>query len=111
MQKDDGIFKTVADNGSNMVKGWHSLACIDHTIERSVRLLWIEPQVKESFDKGKKVVTFCQRGDRTKCIHANATGGQRHRPSHVVEAAPGRVPAPSPHGQAVPGRACQLCVS
>jgi hypothetical protein len=55
---DDGIFKKVADNGSNMVKGWHSLACIDHTIERSVRLLWIEPQVKESFDKGKKVVTF-----------------------------------------------------
>ncbi len=48
----------VADNGSNMVKGWHSLACIDHTIERSVRLLWIEHQVKESFDKGKKVVTF-----------------------------------------------------
>ena len=36
---------------------------------------------------------------------------QRHRPSHVVEAAPGRVPAPSPHGQAVPGCACQLCVS
>ena len=48
----------MADNGSNMVKGWHSLACIDHTIEMSVRLLWIEPQVKESFDKGKKVVTF-----------------------------------------------------
>ncbi len=41
-----------------VILGWHSLACIDHTIERSVRLLWIEPQVKESFDKGKKVVTF-----------------------------------------------------
>ena len=30
----------------------------DHTIERSVRILWIEPKVKESFDKDKKVVTF-----------------------------------------------------
>jgi hypothetical protein len=25
---------------------------------------------------------------RTKCIHASAAGGQRHRPSHVVEAGP-----------------------
>ena len=55
---DDGIFKKVADNGSNVVKGWRSLACIDHTIERSVRMLWVEPKVKESFDKGKKVLTF-----------------------------------------------------
>ena len=31
---DDGIFKKVADNGSNMVG-----TCIDHTIERSVRML------------------------------------------------------------------------
>ncbi len=31
---DDGIFKKVADNGSNMVKDWYSLACIDHTIKR-----------------------------------------------------------------------------
>ncbi len=32
-------------------------------------------------------VDLCQRGDRTKYIHASAAGGQRHRPSHVVEAA------------------------
>jgi hypothetical protein len=57
---DDGIFIKVADNGSNLVKGCHSLACIDHTIERSVRLLWLEPQDREDFDKGKNVVTFLQ---------------------------------------------------
>jgi hypothetical protein len=28
---------------------------------------------------------LCQRGDRIKCIHASAAGGQGHRPSHVVE--------------------------
>jgi hypothetical protein len=55
---DDGIFQKVVDNDSNMVKGRHSLPCIDHTIERSVRMLWVEPKVKKSFDKGKKVVTF-----------------------------------------------------
>jgi hypothetical protein len=55
---DDGIFQKVSDNGSHMVKGWRSLPCIDHTIERSVRMLWVEPKVKESFDKGKKVVNF-----------------------------------------------------
>ena len=32
------IFKNVTDNGSNMVKGLRCLACIDHTIERNVRL-------------------------------------------------------------------------
>ena len=36
---DDCILKKVADNGSNMVTGWRSLACIDHTIERSVRMM------------------------------------------------------------------------
>jgi hypothetical protein len=41
-----------------MVKGWNSLGCLDHTIERSVLKLWNDPQVKESFEKGKKVVTF-----------------------------------------------------
>jgi hypothetical protein len=51
---DDGIFQKVADNASNMVKVWRSLPCIDHTIKRSVRMLWVEPKVKESFDKGKK---------------------------------------------------------
>jgi hypothetical protein len=50
--------RETTDNGSNMVKDWHSLPCIDHTIERRVRMLWVEPKVKESFDKGKKVVTF-----------------------------------------------------
>jgi hypothetical protein len=55
---DDGIFQKVADNDSNMVKDWHSLPCIDHTVERSIRMLLVEPKVKESFDKGKKVVTF-----------------------------------------------------
>ena len=55
---DDGLFKKVADNGANMVKGWNSLGCLDHTIERSVMNLWNDAQVKESFEKGKKVVTF-----------------------------------------------------
>ncbi len=55
---DDGLFKKVADNGANMVKGWNSLGCLDHTIERSVLKLWNDAQVKESFEKGKKVVTF-----------------------------------------------------
>jgi hypothetical protein len=55
---DDGLFKKVADNGANMVKGWNSLGCLDHTIERSVMKLWNDAQVKESFEKGKKVVTF-----------------------------------------------------
>ena len=55
---DDGLFKKVADNGSNMVKGWNSLGCLDHTIERSVLKVWNDAQVKESFEKGKKVVTF-----------------------------------------------------
>ena len=32
---DDGLFKKVADNGANMVKGWNSLGCLDHTIERT----------------------------------------------------------------------------
>ena len=41
-----------------MVKGWNSLGCLDHTIERSVLKLWNDAQVKESFEKGKKVVTF-----------------------------------------------------
>ncbi len=31
---DDGLFKKVADNGANMVKGWNSLVCLDHTNER-----------------------------------------------------------------------------
>ena len=55
---DDGLFKKVADNGANMVKGWNSLGCLDHTIERSVMELWNDAQVKESFEKDKKVVTF-----------------------------------------------------
>jgi hypothetical protein len=37
---DDGLFKKVADNGPNMVKGCQSLGCLDHTIERSVLKLW-----------------------------------------------------------------------
>ena len=41
-----------------MVKGWNSLGCLDHTIERSVLKMWNDPQVKESLEKGKKVVTF-----------------------------------------------------
>jgi len=45
---------------------------------------------------------LCQRGVQNKCLHASATVVQRHRPSHVVEAAPGRVPTLDPHGQAVP---------
>jgi hypothetical protein len=49
----DGLFKKVADNGANMVKGWNSLGCLDHTIERSVLKLWNDAQVKESF--GRKV--------------------------------------------------------
>jgi hypothetical protein len=40
-----------------MVKGWNSLGCLDHTIERSVMKLWNDAKVKESFEKGKKVVT------------------------------------------------------
>jgi len=55
---DDGLFNKVADNGANMVKGWNSLGCLDHTIERSVMKQWNDAQVKESFEKGKKVVTF-----------------------------------------------------
>ncbi len=55
---DDGRFKKVADNGTNMVKGWNSLGCLDHTIERSVLKMWNDSQVKESFEKGKKVGTF-----------------------------------------------------
>ena len=54
---------------------------------------------------------LCQRGDRTACIHASASGGQRHRPSHVVEEAPTRFPTIVPHGQVVPDCVCQLCVS
>ena len=50
---DDGLFKKVPDNGANMVKGWNSLGCLDHTIERSVLKLWNDAQVKESF--GRKV--------------------------------------------------------
>ncbi len=42
---DDGLFKKVADNGSNMVKGWNSLGCLDHTIERSVMKLWNDASV------------------------------------------------------------------
>ncbi len=34
------------DNGDNMVKGWNSLGCLDHTIERSVMKLWNDVQVK-----------------------------------------------------------------
>ncbi len=34
-----------------------------------------------------------------KCIHTSAVGDQRHRPSHVVEAAPARVPTLDPHGR------------
>ncbi len=41
-----------------MVKGWNSLGCLDHTIERNVMKLWNDTQVKESFEKDKKVVTF-----------------------------------------------------
>jgi hypothetical protein len=41
-----------------MVKGCHSSDCLDHTIETSVLKLWNDAQVKESFEKGKKVVTF-----------------------------------------------------
>ena len=37
-----------------MVKGWNSLGCLDHTIERSVMKLWNDAQAKESFEKGKK---------------------------------------------------------
>ena len=48
-------------------------------------------------------VVLCQWGDRIKCIHASASGGHRHRPSHVVEASPTRVPTLGPHGQVVPG--------
>ncbi len=54
---------------------------------------------------------LCQRGDRIKCIHASAAGGHGHRPSHVVEAAPARVPTLGPHDQAVPDCACQFFVS
>ena len=57
---DDGIFEKVADIGSNVVEGWRSLACIDHTIERSVRMLWLEPKVKYALTKTRTwVVTFC----------------------------------------------------
>ncbi len=48
---------------------------------------------------------------RIKCIHSSAAGGQGHRPSHVVEAGPARVPTLAPDDQTVPGCACQLFVS
>ncbi len=52
------MVKKISDNWANMVKGCLSLACLDHTIERSVLKLWNDAQVKKSFEKGKKVVTF-----------------------------------------------------
>jgi hypothetical protein len=54
---------------------------------------------------------LCQRADRIKYIHTSEAGDQGHRPSHVEEAAPVRVPTLGPHDQAVPGCACQLFVS
>jgi hypothetical protein len=56
--RDDGTFKKVADNGSNIVKGWDGLGCFDHTIERSVLQLWEDESIKEIYSKGKAVVTF-----------------------------------------------------
>ena len=58
----------------------------------------------ESFDMEptQGEVNRAQRGDRIKSIHASAAGGQGHRPSHVVEAAPARVPTLDPHDQTVP---------
>ena len=64
---DDGIFQKVGDNDSNMVKDCRSLPCIDHTIERIVRILWFEPKVKESFDEDKKVVTFFKSSVKQEC--------------------------------------------
>jgi hypothetical protein len=42
----------VSENGANMVKGWRSLGCLDHAIERSVLKLWNDAQVKISFEEG-----------------------------------------------------------
>ena len=50
--------KCVSENGANMIKGCHSLGCLDHNFERSVLKLWNDVQVKESFEKGKKVKPF-----------------------------------------------------
>jgi hypothetical protein len=55
---DDGTFQKVADNGSNMVKGWSGLGCLDHTIERSVLLMWKVPAIQAVLAKAKRVVTF-----------------------------------------------------
>jgi hypothetical protein len=54
---------------------------------------------------------LCQRGDRTKWLYVSAVIVQRHRPSHVVEEEPTRVPTLDPDDQSVPGCAYQLCVS
>ncbi len=43
--------KCVSENGANMVKGCHSIVCLNDTIERSVFKLWNDDQVKESFEK------------------------------------------------------------
>ena len=42
---------------------------LDHTIERSVLKLWNDAQVKESFEKEKKVVTFLK--SRSSTIGSN----------------------------------------
>lgn len=52
------IFQKVADNGSNIVKGWQGLGCLCHTLELSINLVWEEKSVKEAFEIGKGIVSY-----------------------------------------------------
>jgi hypothetical protein len=56
-------------------------------------------------------ITWMDGGDRIECIHASAAGDQGHRPCHVVEVVPARVPTFDSHDQGVPVCVCQFFVS
>ncbi len=57
MKKGTGVWCDAAQQ-TNRAKGTVGDGATGKKTKTNVRMLWVEPKVKESFDKDKKVVTF-----------------------------------------------------